>query len=69
MKFEDMINNIILGDCYEIIKNIPDKSIDFICIDPPYKIETHGGGHGTLAKSIQKQHKELEDNNLYNYCN
>ena len=61
MKFEDMINNVILGDCYEVIKSIPDKSIDFICIDPPYKIETHGGGHGTLAKSIQKQHKESED--------
>lgn len=27
MKFEDMINNVILGDCYEFIRNIPDKSI------------------------------------------
>lgn len=24
------------GDCLELMKNIPDKSIDFICIDPPY---------------------------------
>lgn len=28
MKFEDMINTIQLGSCYELIKNIPDKSID-----------------------------------------
>ena len=28
MKFEDMINTIQLGDCYELIKSIPDKSID-----------------------------------------
>ena len=27
-KFEDMINTIQLGDCYELIKNIPDNSID-----------------------------------------
>lgn len=24
------------GDCLELMKNIADKSIDFICIDPPY---------------------------------
>lgn len=31
-----MVQKVILGDCLEIMKNIPDKSIDFICIDPPY---------------------------------
>lgn len=36
MKFEDMINNVILGDCYEVIKSIPDKSIDCIYTDIPY---------------------------------
>jgi site-specific DNA-methyltransferase (adenine-specific) len=25
-----------LGDCLELMKEIPDKSIDFICCDPPY---------------------------------
>jgi len=30
------INEIWLGDCLELMKNIPDKSVDFICIDPPY---------------------------------
>ena len=24
------------GDCLELMKDIPDKSVDFICIDPPY---------------------------------
>ena len=42
MKFEDMINNIINCDCYEMIKNIPDKSIDLIVTDPPYEIDTVG---------------------------
>lgn len=36
MKFEDMLNKIIHGDCYKLIKNIPDKSIDCIYIDIPY---------------------------------
>ena len=25
-----------LGNCLELMKNIPDESIDFICCDPPY---------------------------------
>ena len=25
-----------LGDCLELMKEIPDESIDFICCDPPY---------------------------------
>ena len=38
MKFEDMINKVIQGDCLEVMKDIPDKSIDLILTDPPYGI-------------------------------
>lgn len=31
-----MKNKIILGDCLEVMKNIPDKSIDMILCDLPY---------------------------------
>lgn len=31
-------NNIILGDCIEIMKNISNNSIDLIFADPPYNI-------------------------------
>ena len=31
-----MIQEIWHGDCLELLKDIPDKSVDFICIDPPY---------------------------------
>jgi site-specific DNA-methyltransferase (adenine-specific) len=31
-----MSTNLILGDCLEKLKDIPDKSIDFILADPPY---------------------------------
>ena len=57
MKFEDMINTIQLGDCYELIKNIPDKSIDLIIIDPPYEYTT-GGGAGCFGVKHRNYHEE-----------
>ena len=37
MKYpEDFINKIICGDCLEVMKDIPDKSIDMILCDLPY---------------------------------
>ena len=32
-------NNIYLGDAYELIKGMKDKSVDIIITDPPYEIE------------------------------
>ena len=61
MKFEDMINTVQLGDCYELIKNIPDKSIDLVYIDIPYLYQQHGGGNSQLAKRKYKQRMELVD--------
>lgn len=66
MKFEDMINNVILGDCYEIIKNIPDKSIDCIYVDVPYLYKQGGSGNSRIANQVKKMKKELEDNEIYN---
>lgn len=56
MKFEDMINTIQLGDCYELIKQIPDKSIDLVYIDPPY--ENSGIGAGCFGTSKRDYHTE-----------
>lgn len=30
-------NRLILGNCFYIIKNIPDNSVDFIITDPPFQ--------------------------------
>ena len=35
-----MSTNLILGDCLSLMKDIPDKSIDFICCDPPFGTTT-----------------------------
>lgn len=38
-------NQIISGNCMEILKDIPDNTIDLIVTDPPYKVsQTYGGG-------------------------
>lgn len=35
---------IYIGDSYKLIKEIPDKSVDLVVIDPPYLLETDGAG-------------------------
>ena len=35
-----MINEVIQGDCLEVMKDIPDNSIDTIITDPPYNLST-----------------------------
>ena len=42
------------GDCLEILKEIPDKSIDLIITDPPYKFENQGGGFYAKNNSTQR---------------
>lgn len=50
-------NWIQCGDCLELLKKIPDKSIDLVVTDPPYLVETSGAG---LYKQADKQYvKEL----------
>jgi len=43
MKYpDDFIDKVITGDCIEVMKNIPDNSIDTIITDPPYGLEFMG---------------------------
>jgi site-specific DNA-methyltransferase (adenine-specific) len=34
-----MLNKVLHGDCLELMKDIPDGSVDLIVIDPPYNIK------------------------------
>jgi site-specific DNA-methyltransferase (adenine-specific) len=41
---EDWTNKVIQGDCLEVMKDIPDKSIDMILTSPPYdNLRTYNG--------------------------
>lgn len=51
---ETNINSIMLGDSYELIKEIPDKSIDCIYTDIPYLIENGGKGNNELSERMYR---------------
>ena len=56
--------DIFLGDAYELIKSVKDKSVDLVITDPPYDIQgIHGSG---IMKSRNKGNfsRELEESNL-----
>lgn len=38
------VDYIKRGDCLELMKELPNESVDLIVTDPPYLIETSGGG-------------------------
>lgn len=57
--------NLQKGDCLELLKNIPDNSVDLIVTDPPYKVTNRGGytsaGGMLLEDKVRKG--EIFDNN------
>ena len=38
-------NRIIQGDCIEVLKGFPEKSIDLIFADPPYNLQLQNELH------------------------
>jgi len=42
---ENYINQIIQGDCLEIMKNIPDNSVDITFADPPFNLKKRYNGY------------------------
>src|SRR5574344_116301 len=48
------------GDCLEVMKDIPDNSIDLVVIDPPYELETQIGG-GFFRNSNEKRRKYQDE--------
>ena len=51
-------DKIYLGDAYELIKEVPDRSIDLIVTDPPY-LYVSGGGGGCFGARQRKCRTEI----------
>jgi hypothetical protein len=45
---EQFINKVIMGDCQDILKTLPENSVDSICCDPPYELGFMGKNTCTL---------------------
>ena len=59
------LNKIILGDCFRVMKDIPDGSIDLIVTDPPYVVtRQHDGGKMFTEKKLDDYYTHLENANL-----
>ena len=54
------MNKVIQGDCLEVMKGIPDKSVDCIITDPPY-----GMNYQSSWRTATEKFKKIEnDNNI-----
>jgi DNA modification methylase len=66
MKYpDDYLNKIIQGDCLEIMKGIPDKSIDLVLTDPPYGIGKMVIGTMSKKRMHKTQYDSFEDSEDY----
>jgi DNA modification methylase len=71
---QDDSGTIYCGDCFEIMKRLPDKSIDLVVTDPPYGVDYAGGQHRPVSDKLivnevnKHQWREKifgDSNNLY----
>lgn len=53
------INNIYNVDCYQAIKELPDKCIDLVIIDPPYEFVMGGNSSSSLGQRKYNQKKAI----------
>lgn len=58
------INKIFNVDAYKAVKDIPDKSIDLVIIDPPYDIPHTTGGGMLVEKGIRGMFDDLVENDI-----
>ena len=62
-----MTYELLHGDCLELMKDIPDESIDLVVTDPPYKTTSRGSSGGTggiLKEEINKRGKVFKHNDI-----
>lgn len=60
---EEIINNISLGDCFELMPKIPDKSIDMILCDLPYMITKIDWDKDFDLKVLWKEYERIIKDN------
>lgn len=46
---DEYINKIINDNCLNVLKQLPDKCVDLVCTDCPYKIISGGCTTGTYG--------------------
>lgn len=57
-------DEIYCGNSYDLVKDIPDKSIDLIMTDPPYQIEGNLGDTGIFKTRDRSYASAIKENDL-----
>ena len=71
INLEELKNKITFADCYDIMRQLPDKCIDLVFTDPPYGKNCDGGSYvfgktpKTLAEDINIQTSAILAKHLY----
>jgi len=63
---DDFIDQVILGDSLEVLKEIPDNSIDTIITDPPYGLEFMGKEWDTFKEYIRPELRDRYEKQIRN---
>jgi site-specific DNA-methyltransferase (adenine-specific)/modification methylase len=58
---DNLLNKITYGDAYELVKRIPDKSIDIIYTDIPYLHIMGGIGKSEIGARTKRMKNSLKD--------
>ena len=53
-------NNIYCEDSYVAVKNIPDKSVDLIAIDPPCELDNIGSKNNSISKTFANCNSQIK---------
>ena len=78
----DYINKVVCADCLIAMKDIPDKSVDLVCIDPPYGMDfqsnyrkekynkiTNDSSLNWIDDCVSELHRVLKENtHAYIFC-
>lgn len=66
---DDFLNKIICGDCIEVMKQIPDESVDLVVTSPPYNLRNstgngmkNGNGGKWANAALQNGYTDHHDN-------
>ncbi len=66
MNLDSVINKITCGDSLEIMKQLPDESIDLVVTSPPYNLKNStGNGMPNFAFASKSASNNLDKSNLF----
>lgn len=63
MKFE-----LYQGNCFDYMRNMPDKSVSHIITDPPYGEKTHKGARGGAGNTVLIDFEHITEESFIKFC-